>query len=66
MQTEPIKSLPQALESAYKRLSETQTVSLNPQDQQQFLHLLENPSPLTPIFARAIERYKKVKEITTQ
>ncbi|MBI2707747.1 MAG: DUF1778 domain-containing protein [Proteobacteria bacterium] len=54
--------LSQALESAYKRLSETQTVALNPQEQQQFFHLLENPPPINATFAQAIERYKRVKE----
>jgi uncharacterized protein (DUF1778 family) len=54
--------LSQALESAYKRLSETQVVSLNPQEQQQFFQLLENPPPINATFARAIERYKKIKE----
>ncbi len=58
--------LSQALESAYKRLSETQIVSLNPEEQQQFFHLLENPPPINGKLSRAIERYKRAKEITLQ
>ncbi len=52
----------QALESAYERLSKIQTLSLTPQEQVRFLHLLENPPPLNATLSRAIEHYKRVKK----
>lgn len=51
----------QALESAYKRLSKPQVLSLSPEEQAHFFHLLENPPPINAKLSRAIERYKKVK-----
>ena len=51
----------QALEGAYKLLSEPQTLSLSPEEQMHFFHLLENPPALNATLSRAIERYKKIK-----
>ena len=52
----------QALEGAYKLLSEPQTLSLSPKEQMNFFNLLENPPPMNEKLSRAIERYKRVKE----
>lgn len=52
----------QALEGAYKRLSESQILSLNSQEQKHFFQLLENPPVINAKLLRAIERYKKIKE----
>ncbi|OJW52833.1 MAG: hypothetical protein BGO67_00685 [Alphaproteobacteria bacterium 41-28] len=53
--------LSQALEGAYKLLSESQTIYLSPEEQLRFFQLLENPPPINAKLSRAIERYKKVK-----
>lgn len=52
----------QALEGAYKRLSESQILSLSPQEQKYFFQLLENPPAINAKLLRAIERYKRIKE----
>ena len=52
--------LSQALEGAYKRLSEPQVLSLNPEEQLLFFQLLENPPPINPKLSNAIKRYKEV------
>jgi uncharacterized protein (DUF1778 family) len=51
----------QALESAYKLLSKSQIVALNPEEQMSFFQLLENPPPLNSKLITAIEQYKKIK-----
>jgi len=50
----------QALESAHKLLSESQTLILNPEEQLRFYQLLENPPPLNVKLSKAIERYKEI------
>lgn len=52
----------QALEGAYKLLSESQVLSLTPQEQLRFFQLLENPPAMSTNLSKAIERYKGVKK----
>jgi uncharacterized protein (DUF1778 family) len=52
----------QALEGAYKLLSESPTLSLSPKEQMHFFQLLETPPVINTKLSRAIERYKRVKE----
>ena len=52
----------QALEGAYKLLSQSQIISLSAEEQMRFFQMLESPSPINNNLSKAIERYKKVKE----
>ena len=54
--------LSQALEGAYKLISESQSITMSSEEQMHFFQLLENPDPINSKLSRAIKRYKKVKE----
>lgn len=56
----------QALEGAYKRLAESQTLTLNPEEQARFFQLLEDPPPINKNLTRAVNRYKRVIENESQ
>lgn len=52
----------QALEGAYKLLSESQTLSLTPQEQMRFFQLLERPPTMSSNLSKAIKRYKEINK----